>query len=109
MDTQLKKGTLELCILGLLSHRDWYGYELTQELNKGLQVKDATVYLILQRIEKAGVVEAYVKTIDTATKVRKYYRLTDFGKLKLQSLVEEWENLGSIITNCIEKGEIIHD
>lgn len=104
MATQLKKGTLELCVIALLSHREWYGYELTQELNKELVVKDATIYLILQRLEKAGFVHSYIKQIEQTTKMRKYYLLSEEGKIKLQELTTEWESLKSIVAQCITQG-----
>ena len=107
--TQLKKGTLELCVLALLSHNEWYGYELTQELNQVMIVKDATIYLILQRLEKAGLVSSYVKTLDDSTKVRKYYTITKSGSEGLQTLVNEWNSLGDIVTTCIEKGRVTND
>ncbi|GBU10406.1 PadR family transcriptional regulator [Erysipelotrichaceae bacterium] len=106
MDTQLKKGTLEFCVIALLSHRDWYGYELTQELNKLLIVKDATIYLILQRLEKANFVEAYIQVMDDSAKIRKYHHLTAKGIERLSLLQEEWARLAIIVEQCIEKGEM---
>ena len=109
MDTQLKKGTLEFCIIALLFHKDWYGYELTQELNKVLAVKDATIYLILQRLEKASVVESYVQVLEDSAKVRKYYRLTPVGNEKLELLKNEWDKLSIVVKQCINEGVIHND
>lgn len=109
VDTQLKKGTLEFCIIALLFHKDWYGYELTQELNKVLAVKDATIYLILQRLEKASVVESYVQVLEDSTKVRKYYHLTSIGKEKLELLKNEWDKLSIVVKQCINEGVIHND
>lgn len=109
MDTQLKKGTLEFCIISLMAHRDWYGYDLTQELNKVITVKDATIYLILQRLEKAKVLESYVQMIQDSAKVRKYYHLTRIGSEHLELMKQEWIKLSIIVKQCIDKGVIGDD
>ncbi|MGL5042314.1 MAG: PadR family transcriptional regulator [Culicoidibacterales bacterium] len=106
METQLKKGTLEFCVIALLYHKNWYGYELTQELNRGMDVKDATIYLILQRLEKAGTVTSYVTVLEDTAKVRKYYNLTEAGKQKLELMKNEWNKLGVIVQSCLTKGVI---
>ena len=109
MATQLKKGTLELCVMSLLAHKEWYGYELTQELNKALIVKDATIYLILQRLEKANLVHSEVRQIPNETKVRKYYILSHTGKIKLDELIAEWNTLETVVNQCINEGGISHE
>lgn len=102
--TQLKKGSFEICLLALLSHQDHYGYELAQELNKDINVKESTIYLILQRLEKAGLLSSYVKVIDGTAKARKYYTLTPEGEKHLEELLQEWDALEKLIQHCIEKG-----
>lgn len=109
MATQLKKGTLELCVMALLSHHEWYGYELTQELNKVMIVKDATIYLILQRLEKANLLHSEVRAIPGETKVRKYYTLSPTGKIKLNELVSEWNTLEIVVNQCITEGGITNE
>jgi Predicted transcriptional regulators len=109
MATQLKKGTLELCVMALLSHKEWYGYELTQELNKAMIVKDATIYLILQRLEKAFLLHSEVRAVPNETKVRKYYTLSVTGKQKLNELISEWNTLEIVVNQCINEGSIINE
>lgn len=104
MATQLKKGTLEICLLALLSNKDSYGYELVRELNETIDVKESTIYLILQRMEKSLHLESYVHVVEDTAKARKYYRVTDLGKEYFQNLLEEWDNLEKLIQKCIHKG-----
>jgi hypothetical protein len=47
MNTQYKKGVLELCVLSLLHKRDCYGYEISDFLSQHIDIADGTVYPIL--------------------------------------------------------------
>ena len=44
MNTQYKKGVLELCVLSLLHKRDCYGYEISDFLSQHIDIADGTVY-----------------------------------------------------------------
>lgn len=105
MATQLKKGTLEICLLALISHKDSYGYELVGELNETIDVKESTIYLILQRMERSDLLESYVRVVEDTAKARKYYRITPQGTRYLSDLLKEWDNLERLILKCIHKGD----
>ena len=51
MDSQYKKGVLDLCVLSQLVEGDKYGYELTEAISKELEVTAGTLYLILKRMK----------------------------------------------------------
>ena len=104
MATQLKKGTFEICLLALLSNKDSYGYELVQELNQTIEVKESTIYLILQRLEKSELLSSYVKVVADTAKARKYYKITANGVNYLNDLLREWDTLELLIQKCIDKG-----
>lgn len=104
MTTQLKKGTFEICLLALLSSKDSYGYELVAQLNEIVDVKESTIYLILQRLERNGQLESYVTVIEGTAKARKYYRITEDGKTYFDGLLTEWDHLERLIQKCINKG-----
>ena len=57
--TQLRKGILELCIVNLLAKGELYGYDLVKRLAeiRGLVVTEGTVYPLLSRLKKAGLLE----------------------------------------------------
>lgn len=101
MDSQLKKGTIELAVLALLYKADNYGYPITKILSEEMAVKETTVYLILQRLEKNGFIASY-KIENTESKVRKYYTLTGYGKEQFATYVQEWRSINEILEKLIE-------
>ena len=60
IERELKRGSLELIVLHLLNGREAYGYEIVSELtsrtNGSLEVTDGTLYPVLYRLERAGLV-----------------------------------------------------
>lgn len=54
MNTQYKKGVLELCVLSLLHKRDCYGYEISDFLSQHIDIADGTVYPILRKLKSDG-------------------------------------------------------
>ena len=55
MNSQYKKGVLELCVLSLLKKRDCYGYEISEYLSQHIDIADGTVYPILRKLKADGV------------------------------------------------------
>ena len=60
MNSQFKKGALELCVLSQLALRDQYGYELTENISKEMKLAAGTLYLILKRLRDEEYVETYL-------------------------------------------------
>jgi PadR family transcriptional regulator, regulatory protein PadR len=108
MDRELKRGTLEMVLLQLLSERDMYGYEITAALSErsrgAFDVKDGTLYPVLYRLEKADFVQPYWETPDRGVP-RKYYRVTAPGRQELARLRQEWDSFASAITRLIQPGK----
>ena len=50
MNTQFRKGVLEICVLTLISKKDMYGYEIVQNISKVIEVNEGTIYPILRRL-----------------------------------------------------------
>lgn len=75
MNTQFKKGVLELCVLSLLKRGDKYGYELADTVGKQIDVSEGTIYPLLKRLRAEGYFEVYLRE-STSGPARKYYRLT---------------------------------
>lgn len=99
MNTQLKKGTIELAILKTLAVEDNYGYEIGKFISTEIDVNEGTIYLILQRLEKQEILDSYFKS-KQGSKRRKYYRLTSEGLEYLEMLTAEWEKLSLFIDKC---------
>ncbi len=108
IDRELKRGTLEMILLKLLSERPMYGYELvsTLEVRGGppFQLKEGTLYPVLYRLEDAGLIEAHWETLERGVP-RKYYRLTRAGTEQLEALVEEWHEFARAISRLLAAGE----
>jgi len=82
MDSQQKKGLIELIVLASLKFDDSYGYAINQDINEFTNVSESTLYPILRRLEKQDLLETY-QTIYNS-RVRKYYRITNEGIKKLK-------------------------
>ncbi|NCN86278.1 PadR family transcriptional regulator [archaeon] len=89
MDTQFKKGVLDLCVLSILEKKDHYGYELVQKISKNISITEGTLYPILKRLKNEGYLETYLKESSEGPS-RKYYSLTKKGNTKAKKLKEEW-------------------
>ena len=100
MSIQLKKGTLELCVLSLLSKSDRYGFELVGKISAEIKISEGTIYPLMRRIKDEGYVSTYLQESSEGPP-RKYYRITDFGRTTLDSLVEEWRNIVTGIENIL--------
>lgn len=89
MNAQFKKGALELCVLSMLTDRDRYGYELTDELSKKMDIATGTLYLVLKRLKDDNLVTTYLQESENGP-ARKYYHLTDEGRTYQADLKNEW-------------------
>lgn len=102
MDTQMKKGVLELIVLLSLNHKDRYGYELILEVSKVVNVNDGTIYPLLKRITNERYADTYLVE-STEGPPRKYYRLTVLGKQKLKELLSTWNQFSDSVNNYIKE------
>ncbi len=104
--TEMLKGVLEGCVLEIINRGETYGYEITRRLNAlGFsEVVDGTVYTILVRLEKNGLVDIEKKPSDMGPP-RKFYVLNSEGKKELTTFWRKWEFLSSKINEMKEKSE----
>ena len=89
MNTQFKKGILEMCILSIIHRKDMYGFEVIEKLSGEIDVNENTVYPILRRLTSQGLFDTYVEQTNIGAP-RKYYRITDLGNEKLEEYETEW-------------------
>ncbi|WP_178021792.1 PadR family transcriptional regulator [uncultured Paenibacillus sp.] len=96
--TEMLKGSLEGCVLEIISRRETYGYEITRRLNElgFTEVVEGTVYTILVRLEKKNLVNIEKKPSDMGPP-RKFYTLNEAGRQELASFWEKWDFLSSKI------------
>jgi len=89
--TQLRKGMLELCILNSIKGKNLYGYDIVRTLREipGLVISEGTIYPILSRLKREGFIQANIKESPEGPP-RKYYELTDKGRLILSKMNDYW-------------------
>jgi PadR family transcriptional regulator, regulatory protein PadR len=109
MDKELKRGTLEMVLLHLFSHRSMYGYEVASELRERtdghFELKEGTLYPVLYRLEEAGQVVTEWVTPERGVP-RKYYVITETGRAELARQLEQWRAFTDSISRLIDlKGE----
>ncbi len=105
LDRELKRGTLEMILLKLVSERPMYGYELVSTLEKRagdqFQLKEGTLYPVLYRLENDGFIESRWETLERGVP-RKYYELTKEGTGELERLVGEWREFSAAVNQLLE-------
>lgn len=91
---QLLKGVLEGCILGIISKKETYGYEIVEYLQRyGFDdILEGTVYPILLRLEKRGSLSSEYRKSEIGP-MRKYVTLTEVGTKQLEEFQESWIQL----------------
>lgn len=103
--SQLMRGTLEGCIVKIISREETYGYEILSRLQDyGFKdVKEGSIYPILLRLEKKKMISSIYKESPLGPK-RKYYFLTDIGKEFLKEFEIVWNGV-KMSVDQIMKGE----
>jgi PadR family transcriptional regulator PadR len=96
--TQLRKGILELAVMGTLYSEQHYGYSLVRVLmgDGSLSLSEGTVYPILTRLDKEGLVRSEWVESDQGPP-RKYYSLTATGRRLFESLMPEFDQLVALV------------
>jgi PadR family transcriptional regulator, regulatory protein PadR len=94
MDTQLKRGLLEICVLAVLQRADSYGYKIIKDTSSLLAITESTLYPILKRLEQAKFVSVY--SVEHNSRLRKYYRITPDGEQRVLDFLVEWDDMMKI-------------
>ena len=101
MNTQYKKGVLELCVLSLLHRRNCYGYEISDYLSAHIAIADGTVYPILRKLKADGLLTTYLQE-ESGGPPRKYYRLTDLWRETYRSDRAEYLHFAQTVKTLLE-------
>ena len=88
MTYQLTAPLLDACVLGIVAVEDSYGYTLTQKVQEVVDISESTLYPVLRRLQKDNLLMTYDKPYQGRN--RRYYRITDEGRLKLLYYKYEW-------------------
>ncbi len=105
ISSDVLRGHLESIILTLINDRDRYGYEIVNEIKKrtggDYLMKEATLYAMVQRLEKKEVIASYIGDKSHGRK-RRYYKITPLGKAYLHEKKVEWQSLKSLMALFLE-------
>ena len=104
--SQVRKGTVELCILGLIKSKETYAFEMVQELEKidGMVLSEGTIYPLLKRLQTDELISSFWSESDSGPP-RKYYRITEKGKNLLEKMMIEWSQFTGFINNILERSK----
>ena len=107
---QLRRGGLDLAILLAVERKPRYGLEIIRHLQEStdLVVTEGTIYPILARLTRNGVIEAEW-IADESPHPRKYYRLSHLGRKTLAEMVGQWERFRQKIDRLVKEAEGVTD
>ena len=94
MDSQLKRGLLDVCVLAAIKSEDSYGYKIIKDVKPYIKLSESTLYTILKRLEQAGMLTVW--TAEHGGRLRKYYHITETGLRRIEDFRNEWEEVMSI-------------
>jgi PadR family transcriptional regulator PadR len=101
------KGLTELALLSLLAEEPCYGLDILDRLrtDAGLALAEGAVYPLLHRLEKAGWTAAEWRIESAKARPRKYYAITDAGRIELNAQRAYWMDLSVRLTTFLERLE----
>lgn len=101
--SQLRRGVIEHCVLAMLRDGERYAVELVRALGEqdGLVTSEGTLYPLLSRLRREGLVDTTWRESTTGPP-RRYYRLTRTGRAALAAFVTEWRTFRSTVDQLLE-------
>ncbi len=98
---------LDAIVLAIVSREQegTYGYKITQDVKKAIDVSESTLYPVLRRLQKDECLEVYDRQFDGRN--RRYYKVTDKGRIQLDLYKTEWESYCAKIHSIFEGGAIL--
>jgi PadR family transcriptional regulator PadR len=107
IQVQLRKGILELCILNIISRGEVYASDMISELTHAkMMVVEGTLYPLLTRLKNSGFLD-YKWVESPSGPPRKYYMLTESGRLFLNELDSTWLELVASVSQIMNKTQTL--
>jgi PadR family transcriptional regulator PadR len=98
---ELRRGALPLAVLAQL-REEHYGYSLRKQIAaRGLEIDEGTLYPLMRRLEKQGLLSSEWRQDDSRKK--RYYRISDLGEKVLAMLIVEWRTLNGSIDRILQE------
>lgn len=97
---------LDAIVLAVVSkeERGTYGYRITQDVRKALEVSESTLYPVLRRLLKDGCLEVY--DMEFGGRNRRYYKITERGMAQLRLYESEWKEYSGRISRIFDGGDL---
>mgnify|MGYP002469447821 CR=1 FL=1 len=102
MAFQVTAPLLDGCVLAVLEQGDAYGYNLTQQLRREIDLSESTLYPVLRRLQRDGHLTVYDEQFQGRN--RRYYAITPSGKQQLTECRSEWESYRGKIDHILWGG-----
>jgi PadR family transcriptional regulator, regulatory protein PadR len=101
---QMRRGTLQYCVLSLLAEEERYGFDLVRGLAEmdGMVTSEGTIYPLLSRLRRDGLVESTWQESPSGPP-RRYYRLTQAGRAALEAFRFEWRRFRDAVDHFVER------
>lgn len=101
---QMRRGTLQYCVLASLAEEERYGFDLVRALGEmdGMVTSEGTIYPLLSRLRRDGLVESTWQESPTGPP-RRYYHLTEAGSAALENFRLEWRGFRNTVDRFIER------
>lgn len=96
---------LDAIVLAVVSqeHQGTYGYKITQDVRRAIDISESTLYPVLRRLQKDGCLETY--DMEFGGRNRRYYRITEAGTAQLNLYRSEWTIYSARISNLFAGSE----
>jgi PadR family transcriptional regulator, regulatory protein PadR len=101
---QMRRGTLQYCVLSLLADEERYGFDLVRGLAEmdGMVTSEGTIYPLLSRLRRDGLVESTWQESPSGPP-RRYYHLTTAGRAALEAFRLEWRRFRDAVDHFVER------
>lgn len=104
MDTQLRKGLLDVCVLAAIKNEDSYGYKIIKDMKPYIELSESTLYTILKRLEINDMLN--VRTVEYCGRLRKYYHITDVGLKRIEEFKDSWNEIMLIYKFVMKEDDV---
>ena len=100
---QMRRGTLQYCVLALLNSEELYGFDLVRRLADvdSMVTSEGTIYPLLARLRRDGFVESNWQESPSGPP-RRYYHLTEAGRVALKDFRREWSRFRDAVDTVVE-------
>lgn len=104
--TRLRRGSLEYCVLAMLRGGPTYGFDIARRLTHDgiLMASEGTLYPLLSRLRKDGLVETTWQE-STSGPPRRYYELTASGAYALEDFIRTWQPFRDAVDAALSEGQ----